>query len=199
MAIYAEVTSAPSTPAPEGNHAARCVRMIDLGTQKNKFDESKAAQRKVRLEFELPEELREDGKPFLLHQKFTLTMHEKGSLRKFLQGWRGVPFTEDEAKRFDITKLLGQPCLLNVIHKTNEGKTYANIDAATRLPKSMTAPAQITPCFEFSLSAEDFRQEVYDALPDYLKEEIAASPEYQALQAPAPDLTPKEEDNDLPF
>ena len=34
------------------------VSMIDMGTQKNKFDPSKADQRKVRISFELPDELR---------------------------------------------------------------------------------------------------------------------------------------------
>jgi hypothetical protein len=201
MAIYAENTSAPSTPAPEGNHIARCVSMIDMGTQKNKFDPSKADQRKVQLGFELPGELREDGKPFLLRQKFTLTMHEKGSLRKFLQAWRGKAFTEEEAKRFDITKLLGLACMLNVMHETKEGKTYANISTVAQMPKGMEAPAQLTPTLEFSLDLASYDALVYESLPDYLKEEIALSPEYRALQAPAAKLEPvtADEEEGLPF
>ena len=197
MAIYAENISTPSTPAPEGNHAARAVQMIDMGTQKNKFDPSKADQRKVRISFELPDELREDGKPFIVSQKFTLTMHEKGSLRKFLQSWRGKPFADDEAKRFNISVLLGKPCLLNIIHETKEaGKTFANIASVATLPKSMSAPAQITPTLEFSLSPDDFDQLVYESLPEFLKEEIAASPEYRALQAPAERLVPVSADEE---
>ena len=186
MAIYAENVTAPSTPAPEGTHCARCVSMIDLGTQKNTFDPSKPDRRMVRISFELADELREDGKPFMVGQKFALSMHEKSSLRKQLQSWRGKPFTEEQAKRFDISVLLGIPCLLNIIHSTKEGgKTYANIASISPLVKGMTAPPQITPSLEFSLSPVDFDQLVYESLPDFLKEEIAASPEYRALQAPA--------------
>ena len=202
MAIYAEVSNTVSTPAPEGNHVARAVSMIDMGTQKNKFDPSKADQRKVRISFELPDELREDGKPFIVSQKFTLTMHEKGSLRKFLQSWRGKPFSEDEAKRFNISVLLGKPCLLNIIHETKEaGKTYANIASVATLPKGMNAPAQITPTLEFSLSPGDYVQAEYDALPDFMREEIALSPEYRAQQGPPAVLEPvsAEEENSLPF
>ncbi len=201
MAIYAETTSAPSTPAPEGNHAARCVSMVDMGTQPNKFDPAKPAQRKVQLAFELPDELREDGKPFMLRQKFTLTMHEKGSLRKFLQAWRGKPFSEEEAKRFDISVLLGKPCMLNVLHEQKADKTYANIASVATLPKNMIVPAQITPTLEFSLDPASYDALVYEQLSDYLKEEIAESPEFKALQAQpvgAPNAVEVAE-SDLPF
>ena len=203
MAIYAESAPAANhTPAPEGTHCARCVSMVDLGTQKNTFDPSKPDRRMVRISFELADELREDGKPFLVSQKFALSMHEKSSLRKQLQSWRGKPFTEEQAKRFDISVLLGIPCLLNVIHSTKEGgKTYANIASLSPLVKGMSAPAQVTPTLEFSLEAGDFDQLVYESLPDFLKEEIAASPEYQARQAPATVLeaVTAEEENGLPF
>lgn len=205
MAIYAE--SSPTTtytPAPEGTHCARCVNMIDLGTQKNTFDPSKPDRRMVRLSFELADELREDGKPHLVSQKFALSMHEKSSLRKQLQSWRGKPFTDEEARKFNISVLLGKPCLLNVIHAAKEGgKVYANIASISPLVKGMNAPDQLTPSLEFSLSAEDFDQLVYESLPDFLKEEIAASPEYQKLTAPAgPPVMAgddAEEDEQLPF
>ncbi len=202
MAIFAENTATTSTPAPEGNHAARCVSMLDLGTQKNRFDETKPAQRKVQLVFELPDEMREDGKPFLLRQKFTLTMHEKGSLRKFLQAWRGKPFTEEEAKRFDVTVLLGKPCMLNVLHEQKAEKTYANIASVATLPKGMIVPAQITPTLEFSLDAASYDPLVFEQLADYVKDEIRESPEYKALQQPATSLAAASnapDDSDLPF
>lgn len=204
MPIYAESSPAANhTPAPEGTHFARCVQMVDLGTQKNTFDPSKPDRRMVRISFELPDELREDGKPHLVSQKFALTMHEKSTLRKQLQSWRGKPFTEDEARRFDISVLLAKPCLLNVIHAAKEGgKVYANIASISPLVKGMPQVAQITPTLELSLTAEDFRQDVYDTLPDFLKEEIAASPEYQQLQAPKGEPVTADEDAEmsaLPF
>lgn len=44
------------TPAPEGNHPARCLSLIDLGTQKSTFQGKEKALRKVLITFELPEE-----------------------------------------------------------------------------------------------------------------------------------------------
>ena len=211
MAIYAE--EKPSTnyaPAPAGNHFARCVQMIDMGTHANKFDATKPDQRKVRLTFELPTEQREfkdgDGlKPHLVSKKFTLTMHEKGSLRGFLQAWRGKDFTADEAKRFDVSVLLGKCCLLNIIHESKGEKTYANIASVSPLVKGMTEPAQLTPSLEFSLDRASFDEMVYDSLPDFLRTEIAESPEYQRLKTPAVttasdgQAVPDANDNDVPF
>jgi hypothetical protein len=36
--------------------------------------------------------------------------------------------------------LLGEACLLNVVHTEKGGNTYANIQGASPLPKGMTAP-----------------------------------------------------------
>jgi len=42
--------------APEGIHEARCVWVIDLGTQQSDFDGSSKHLRKVRISWELPNE-----------------------------------------------------------------------------------------------------------------------------------------------
>ena len=135
MAIIAESTGSSNyEPIEAGTYAARCYSMVYLGTLDEKFQGQEKTQKKVRLTFELPTELKvfkeENGEqPCVLSKEFTLSMHEKSGLRKFLQNWRGKAFTDEEAKKFDITVLLGKPCMLSVIHKTSEksGKTYAEI------------------------------------------------------------------------
>jgi hypothetical protein len=73
--------------------------------------------------------------------KYTLSLHEKATLRKLLQSWRGKAFTPDELKKFDVTTVVGKPCLLSVSHAPKDGGgVYANIDTAMRLPPGMPAP-----------------------------------------------------------
>jgi hypothetical protein len=186
--IYAESTGnfEPREQVPAGMHVARCYSMIDLGTQESQWEGQTKQQRKVRLTFELPLELRtfneEKGEqPMVISREFGLSMHEKASLRQFLENWRGKKFTEDEAKRFDVTALIGKECLLNVTHSEKNGKTYANIATANPMTKGMVCPPQINDTVV--LSFEGFSFDVYNNLPKFLQDKVAASPEYGKLQS----------------
>lgn len=112
-------------PRPE-HHGAVLVGIIDLGHQKNYFDPSKEAHQLL-LVWELTDEQVPGTKiPFTLGQVYTYSYHEKANLRKLVAGWRGKDLAEGE--KFTITKMLGVPCLVKVIHEdTSEGKTFAKI------------------------------------------------------------------------
>ena len=124
-------------PCPAGPHSSVCVDVIDLGKQPNAFKDG-ALVHKVRLVWQVAER-KEDGKPYLVQKQYTASLHEKASLRKDLEAWRGKPFTKDEAAGFDVEQLLGKPCLLNVQHVERAGSTYANVTSLMRLPKGMAA------------------------------------------------------------
>lgn len=79
----------------------------------------------------------DDGKPFIVQKRYTASLHEKSKLRPELESWRGRAFTEDELKEFDLEKLLGANCLLNVAHVVKDGKTYANVTAVMPLKRGM--------------------------------------------------------------
>jgi hypothetical protein len=49
-------------------------------------------------------------------------------------------FTDQELQAFDLESLLSVPCLLNIIHESRAGSTFANVAGVMRLPKNMTAP-----------------------------------------------------------
>ncbi len=116
----------------------------------------------------------------VISREFVLSMHEKASLRIFLENWRGKKFTEEEAKRFDVTALLGKECLLNVTHTDKQGKVYANVASANPMTKGMTAPAQINATTV--LSFEDFDFSIFNELPKFIQDKVAASPEYGKIQ-----------------
>ena len=97
-----------------GTYMARCYSMVELGHIDTEFNGEKKKAHKVMLTWELPEEMavfNEDKgpEPYSVSKTYTLSMHEKSTLRKDLESWRGKGFTELEAAKFDITKLLGWP------------------------------------------------------------------------------------------
>lgn len=141
MPIYAK--AAPSfTPAPAGTHAAVCVDVVDLGDVLTEFNGKKRTQHKIKIVWQI-EETRDDGERFLVHRRYTNSLHEKATLRRDLESWRGRPFTEDELSGFDLENLLSVGALLNIIHQQREGSTYANVASVMRLMKGMTAPAPL--------------------------------------------------------
>lgn len=208
MAIIATSNGSSNyTPVPAGNYVARCISMIHIGTIEETFEGKAGLKNKVQLKFELPTETKEfkegEGeKPYTVSKDFTLSMHEKAALRKALESWRGKAFKEEEAKGFDITKLLGKPCMLNIIHKEKKtGGAYAQISSISSMPKGLDCPPQVNPNFEFSV--DEFDQVKFDSLHETIQNKIKSSAEYQLLNMPENVHTNgnhfEEEDNDLPF
>ena len=126
-------------PAPSGTFAAVCVDVIDLGALEVTYAGKTKVQHKIRIVWQIEEE-DENGRPFQVSRRYTLSLHEKAGLRKDLESWRGRAFNEEECQGFDIEKLLGVGCLLNIIHNTKDGSTYANVSGIMKLPKGMPAP-----------------------------------------------------------
>jgi len=121
--------------APVGVHAAVCVDEIDMGLVHNKFDPEADPVPTVRLVWQIAEDM-PDGKPFLIKKDYRASLHEKATLRKELEGWRGRPFTFDELAGFDLENVIGAPCMLNVVAKVSKkGKTFSNIAAIMPLAK----------------------------------------------------------------
>ena len=196
------------TPAPAGNHPARCYRAVDLGTQESNYQGQLNSSRKVMLSFELPTELHQFSEekgmePFTVNKEFTASLGKKANLRAFLESWRGRPFTEEELAKFDLSKLIGQTCLLNVIHKTSAaGNVRAEIVSATRMPKGMDCPAPFNQPVEFSLDPESYNSGDFDGLPEWIRNKIATSPEFKAIDgdhAPASTGEDDMESSDIPF
>ncbi len=124
------------TPAPSGLHQAVCVDVIDMGVLEVTYGGKTKKQRKIRLAWQIDEEM-EDGKPFLVQKRYTASLHEKSTLRKELESWRGKPFTDEELAAFDMERLLGVNCQLNIQHAVKAGETYANVVSIVPLGKNM--------------------------------------------------------------
>lgn len=197
-------------PVSQGLHHAICISLYDLGTQyMEKFGKS---AHKVLLVWEIPDErieVEKDGEkkdmPRAISKEYTLSLHEKAGLRKELESWRGRAFSEQELEGFDLTKLLGANCMVQVIHKTKgEGKTFANVANVVQLPKGMGKKSPENQLKYFSF--EEHQDAIPDGTPDWIKDKIKASEEWSNIQGeysgderiPADDTPPPMED-DIPF
>lgn len=170
---------------PAGAHVARCIRVIDLGTQLENFQGDEKLTQQLMLFWELHGEdsdgqplIADNGDPLIISQKYTKSLGAKAKLRGVLESWRGKPFTDAELKGFDVSKLLGAYCMVNVSHKVSgNGKTYANVTAVTPLPSALSKakPAGVLPTLMLDL--DHFDEEVFMALPQWLRDVINQSVE----------------------
>jgi hypothetical protein len=142
MAIIAKSSGEGTSfePAPSGVHQAVCVDVQDLGVLEVTWQGTKKQQHKINVAWQIAEE-REDGKPFLVFKRYTLSLHEKSGLRKDLESWRGRKFTREEEMGFDVEKLIGVNCLLNIQHNQVGDRTYANVVSIMPLVKGMPTMA----------------------------------------------------------
>jgi hypothetical protein len=185
-----------------GNYVARCYRMVEIGTCDEEFLGVKKQMHKVRIGWELPTELKifnpEKGEqPCVIDKEYTLSLADKANLRKDLQSWRGKAFTDEEAEAFDITKLLGVSCMLNIIHvqgKKDPTKTYQAIGSVSPMPKGLLCPPQVNETFVFDF--ENFDEIKFNTLPDFLKEQIAKTPEYKEAISQTVEASPFLENNE---
>ncbi len=204
--IATEGDTKPRQLPPAGTHVARCISVIDLGTQDMPAYDKQL--HKIRVTWELPDELavfkEENGEqPFVVSKDYTLSLFKKATLRQELESWRGKAFTAEELQGFDIFTLLGVPCLVSIIHKTTEnGKTFANVTNVSKLPKGTVAPKQINKSVQYSI--DDGENEVFWALPEWLQVKIGKSAEFSTEDVvteieEAPETDPFDEEERVPF
>lgn len=170
-------------PAPAGVHSAVCVAVIDLGTQETEFEGKARLTPQVMLRWEIDERM-SDGKRFLVSRRYTKSMHEKAGLRKALEAWRGKPFVDADFKPggFEMSKLLGAGCQIQIVHTGKDGKTFANIAAIMKLGKGMKPLTPEIEPFLLELDPETFDGETFEALTDRMKEIVAKAPEFAACR-----------------
>jgi hypothetical protein len=166
----------PRELAPEGTHTAICVRVLDLGTQ---HSEKWGDKHKINLAFELLDEQTDEGEPFVVYKQYTASLSNRSTLAGDLKSWLNQKFEKDD--EFDLEDLLGKAGLVTIVHTDgDDDKVYANIDTITGLPKNTKVRKASEKLVSLFLN-DDFDQEVFSELPEFLQERIASSPEYKQL------------------
>jgi hypothetical protein len=207
--IAKETGGSKYPPVPQDLHHAICYAVYDLGTHPFEYQGRAKIAHKLVIIFELPEiriDIERDGEsknlPRAISKQYTLSLHEKSKLRKDLQGWRGKVFTPEELEGFDIGKLLGVNCLIQVLHNTKDGKTYANISSIMPLPKGFEKRTAENPIKFFSF--EEDGKEIPEGTPEWIEKLIKESQEWKGESTGASEHTPEDnppppDDDDIPF
>ena len=162
-----------------GVHKARCIKVIDLGTQKNEFEGNITWKRQILVIWEVPEQTSETSEPLTISKFYTLSLHEKSNLGIDLTSWRGRPFSETEKKGFDISKLIGHTCLLNVI----QGNKNNKIGSIMPLPKGDKIAEQYHTGVVFDLEKyQKGQKEIFNQLSEGIRNIILRSKELEGLE-----------------
>lgn len=200
MAKYGTGGNADFQNPTPGIHTAICYLIADIGYQQTNF----GVKPMVVFGFELCDELVEGtSKPLIVYERLTASMNEKANLRTMLTGWRGRPFTDEEAAEFDMKNVIGKPCQVNVVLNEKGGKTYANIQSVVPWPRGMNVP---TPSNELLFYDPD-NTSCRDKLPQWIKGKLDAAlrPEKAAASREAVEDAMAEQsrspdpDDDIPF
>lgn len=171
------------TPAPAGTFRARCVQVIDLGTQYSEF--YKSSKHKVLIGWELPDQINKESEkqePFLVWARYTASLHENANLRSHLEAWRGRDFTDNELEGFGLGNILDKTCMVNIAHRRDGNKVYADVKSVMALLDGITVPERHHRLIEFDIDRfrEPAMQEVFDTFSDNLKTTIRNSAELKA-------------------
>lgn len=191
-----------------GTHLARCIRVIDIGTQHN--DTFNVDQHKVIVIFELPNELIKDKNdqmmPMFQSKEYTMSLAEKSNLRKDLLSLRGKDFSPAELEAFDLKSILGVPCMLSISHVEKNNKTYANISSIVNVPKGTVVPDAVHEIFAYDI--EDGILGNYGKIQEWIQQKIQRakeitlvqeSPEVESQETPVDDGFGNLTETELPF
>ena len=153
-----------------GMHNVICCQLVDFGTHDKEWDgKIDGKVNKVNFGFEFVDVDRESENGTyhpIWGAQFTNSLGKKTALRPILEGWRGKPFTEEEAKDFDLSKLLGMSCIL-VIQPNLKGNP--KIQAIAKAPANFEGNRDLR---EFWVEEGCFDSELPEWLPEWMQEEI---------------------------
>lgn len=125
-------------PLPTGMQQAVCAMVCDIGTHRGEYQGTPNERHQIVIIWELAEKKslgQFAGEPFQASKFYTLSIGKKAKLRADIQSWRGKPFSEEELRGFDLEKLVGANCFLNIIEEGDKRKIQAITPIAKGMPK----------------------------------------------------------------
>lgn len=169
---------------PTGNYPARVYEIIELGTVDGQWMGEAKKTHKIRIGFELPTEKRvfdekKGEQPMVISKEMALSFGDLAGLRKIIEAVEGKKITDAEAVNYDVLSILSKPLLVTVSHSepNEQGTVYANATTFSPLIKGLT----VEPLSNKTrvLTYEKWDEEMYNGLPDFLKEKMNKTPEFK--------------------
>ena len=166
LTIKAKQNSGGNFERPKpGTWPAVLVAVVDLGSVWKEGYKGKAGYdvHEVYLVWELTSQpMTGSNHNHLLGKVYTLSLGSKANLTKLVERWRGSTLKEGED--FDLSKLLGQMCKLDLIENGDYIKTEPN--PASRLSTNEKCPPAKRAPFLFDLQQTKDISKLPDWLPD---------------------------------
>jgi hypothetical protein len=195
--ITARGTESKFKAHDEGQFVGQCVDTIDLGEKVQDFPGTKPYLAPTcALVFRTGEKNEETGEYIDIAREFTVSMGEKSNLKKFLEQWRGKPYTKEQIEAgVPLDKLTGNHGLLTVAHRVSgKGRTYANITACVGVPKQMQGNLTKYTDYERAEYWATKKAEYADSAAKFRGESAAPSQDFDDFPSAL-----KDDDDDLPF
>jgi len=196
---------------PAGVHVGRCFKLVDLGTQEEEYQGEMKLLPKLAVYWELHGDdelgnplMLDNGEPMVIWKEYTKSLGKKSRLRADLESWRGRQFTENELKGFDVSKLVGAYCMVNVTHQQSaQGKTYAKVASLTPLPSVIAKAKPMAILTNVIFDLDNFDSKVFETFHEKLREKINNSVERKgggkAFAEPSKGHADQQIPDDIPF
>lgn len=121
-------------PAPAMMQQCVCVDVIDMGIVEEEWGGKKRKKHIIYIVWHSIEK-QDNGEPYEILKRYTLSLGERATLRAHLEAWRGREFTEEERRGFDVETVIGVNAFITVKHTKRKGRTWADIVAIQKVPK----------------------------------------------------------------
>lgn len=158
--------------APEGMHNARIVRFLELGTQSTDWGDKFQCMISAELVDESAVFNEENGEQnFVVHRRFNRSLKPRSDMGKVVRAVLGDELDEE----IEMDDILDGACQVKIKH-SKDGK-YANWISTEQPPKGKVAKSESDVCSLYL--DENFDQDVFDELPDWLQDIIKESDEYK--------------------
>jgi len=193
---------------PAGLQDAICYGVVHIGTHQEEFKGDKKMRNIIYILYELPSitnTFDEDRgeEPAVISKKFTYTYSERGSLLDWIKTWSNGKINKKNINNFDIDKLVGIGCKLQVMEDEGENGSYSYIKGIIALndeeKKTLNKNALHNPIMVYSVDEHD--PEKFETLHVWLQNKIKESQEYKKLGIVDDDIPEdmQESDEDAAF
>src|SRR5574337_584130 len=164
-----------------GTYPARLVRVIDFGLQaRNPYKgQEKPPAYQADLTYEMLDVFmvdkdgnEDETKPRWISETINIS-HPSADLATSTKRAKALDPNGDFD--FDLSKMIGAPCMITIVHKESKGKTYANVGTVTtmRTKDADKAPKLVNKPVVFDLDNPDMN--VFDSFPEWIKEKITSN------------------------
>jgi hypothetical protein len=137
---------------PPGSHLATIIGLYHVGHVPEKTPRGEVEINSMVMVFELTKR-DPNGRPFVLAQRYNLTMNVKSNLYSDVAKILGNKPREKE--KFSPAGLIGTPVMLLVTNTVSDGKTYHNVESVGQFPEGLPHPEPIHPEVVWSVARDE--------------------------------------------